>query len=66
METSAKQGLVIASDAKVSASAPKGKAGTWVLDPIYNFTVVAGAGVTNNTGATSFTPNGVNSSVGAT
>ena len=48
--------------AQISASAPKGNGGEWLLDP-YNLTITAGAN-TNNTNASGvFTPTGDNSVV---
>lgn len=41
-----------------------GRGGSWLLDP-YNIEVVAGNGLTNNSGATAFTPGGDNSQIGA-
>jgi len=41
-----------------------GRGGAWLLDP-YNIEVVAGNGLTNNAGATAFTPGGDNSQIGA-
>ncbi|HEV8103700.1 MAG TPA: hypothetical protein VGP69_08195, partial [Gaiellaceae bacterium] len=41
-----------------------GSSGRWLVDP-YNLTVVAGNGLTNNDGPTSFTPNGDDSLIGA-
>jgi filamentous hemagglutinin family protein len=47
-------------------SAPQvGAGGTWLIDP-YNIEVVAGTGTVNNTGPTTFTPNGDDSQIGAT
>lgn len=41
-----------------------GRGGQWLLDP-YNIEVVAGSGLTNNSGATAFTPGGDDSQIGA-
>jgi filamentous hemagglutinin family protein len=46
VETSGKK-LNIADTTKVSTIAPKGKSGTWLLDPL-NFTIAAGSGTQTN------------------
>lgn len=62
IETSSK-GYLDVSEIGIDASAPAGNAGNWLLDP-YNISIVAGNGLTNNTGAAAFTPNGNNSQIG--
>lgn len=66
IETSAYRGLIITPDTQISALAPAGKAGTWLIDPIYNIRIVDGLGVTNNQDAPGFEPNGDDSIIGAT
>ncbi|MBC7603631.1 MAG: filamentous hemagglutinin N-terminal domain-containing protein, partial [Ramlibacter sp.] len=49
---------------ELDASAPKGRGGIWLLDPL-DITVVAGTGSSNNSGAPGFVPSGGSSQIGA-
>ena len=62
IETSTHQQLDIQS--VPDASAPAGKAGTWLVDP-YDITIVAGAGATNINSSTPFAATGNTAQLGA-
>ncbi len=66
IETSAYRGLTISPETQISAVAPAGKAGTWLIDPVYDIFILAVPNIlTNNGGAPGFEPNGDDSYIGA-